>query len=78
MKTMNCRQLGGACDESFHADTFAEMAELSKQHGMEMFQRQDAGHLQAMEKMQELLKDPAAMNQWFEAKRKEFEALPES
>jgi hypothetical protein len=28
--------------------------------------------------MQELLKDPAAMNQWFEAKRKEFEALPES
>ncbi len=30
MKTMTCRQLGGACDKKFHAETFDEMAELSK------------------------------------------------
>lgn len=34
MKTMTCKQLGGACDKEFHAQTFEEMAELSKQHGM--------------------------------------------
>jgi len=29
MKTMNCRQLGGACDLDFTADSFEEMAEFS-------------------------------------------------
>jgi deoxyribodipyrimidine photolyase-like uncharacterized protein len=78
MKTMTCRQLGGACDTEFRAETFEEMAELSKQHGMEMFEKQDPAHLTAMEKMQELMKDQEEMNKWFESKRKEFEALPES
>ena len=39
MKTMTCRQLGGACELEFRANTFEEMAELSKKHGMEMFQK---------------------------------------
>jgi hypothetical protein len=25
MKTMNCKQLGGACDKEFQANTFEEM-----------------------------------------------------
>ena len=41
MKTMTCKQLGGACDKEFHANSFEEMAELSKRHGMEMFQKGD-------------------------------------
>lgn len=48
MKTMSCKQLGGACDLEFSANTFEEMAELSKQHGMEMFKNQDSAHLAAM------------------------------
>lgn len=78
MKTMTCRQLGGACDQEFHAETFEEMAEMSKQHGMEMYQRQDPGHLKAMEEMQELMKDPEKMKKWFESKQREFEELPDS
>ena len=39
MKIMNCKQLGGACDKEFHANSFEEIAEMSKQHGMEMFQK---------------------------------------
>ena len=78
MKTMTCKQLGGACDMAFKANTFEEIAELSKQHGMEMFQKQDADHLEAMQKIQELMKNPEEMNKWFESKRQEFEALPES
>lgn len=77
MKTMTCKQLGGACDKTFSANTFEELAELSKQHGMEMFQTQDADHLQAMQKVQAMMQNPAEMTQWFEAKRKEFEVLPE-
>ena len=30
MKTMTCKQLGGACDKEFHGNTFEEMAEQSK------------------------------------------------
>jgi len=78
MKKMNCKQLGGACEKEFHANTFEEIAELSKAHGMEMFQKQDQAHLEAMNKIQQLMKKPEAMVEWFENKKKEFEALPES
>ena len=77
MKTMTCKQLGGACDLEFHAETFDEMAELSKKHGMDMFNQGDQAHLEAMSKMQELMSSPGAMQTWFENKRKEFDALPE-
>ena len=77
MKTMTCKQLGGACDKQFQANSFEEIAELSKLHGMEMFQKQDAEHLDAMAKISELMKQPNAMQNWFEAKKKEFEKLAE-
>jgi len=77
MKTMTCKQLGGACDDEFHAETFDEIAEISKQHGMEMFQQKDEAHLKAMSKMQELIQKPEEMKKWFETKKKEFAALPE-
>ncbi len=77
MKTMNCNQLGGACEKEFHANTFEEIAEISKQHGMEMFQANDEAHLNAMKKMQELMETPEAMKTWFDNKKKEFDALPE-
>jgi hypothetical protein len=77
MKTMSCKQLGGACDMEFSANSFDEMAELSKQHGMEMFQKNDEAHLSAMNEMQQLMQKPEAMQAWFESKRNEFEAMPE-
>ena len=75
MKTMTCKQLGGACDLEFHANSFEEIAEMSKQHGMEMFQKGDEAHLKAMNEMQELMKSPEAMKNWFKDKRREFDAL---
>ena len=77
MKTMTCKQLGGACDRKFHATSFDEIAGMSKQHAMEMFQKKDAAHLKAMNEMQELMKKPEAMKEWFETKKKEFKTLPE-
>lgn len=78
MKTMSCKQLGGACDKEFRAETFEEIAELSKQHGMEMHQKHDSAHLEAMQNMQELMMDPDEMKKWFDSKRQEFNDLPES
>lgn len=78
MKTMTCNQLGGACDKEFHANTFDEISEMSKQHGMEMFQKNDEAHLKAMNKMRELMKteDSDAMKNWLKSKQEEFDALP--
>ena len=77
MKTMKCKQLGGACEKEFQADSFEEIAEMSKKHGMEMFENNDEAHLKAMSEMQELMKDPQAMKNWFESKKNEFDALPD-
>jgi predicted component of type VI protein secretion system len=74
---MTCRQLGGACDKKFQANSFEEIAEMSKQHGMEMFQKGDQEHLKAMDKIKELMQNPDAIKEWFENKKREFEALPE-
>lgn len=79
MKTMTCKQLGGpnTCKEEFHAETFEEMADLSKKHGMEMAEKTDKQHIKVMEKMKEGMNDPKAMKKWIEERQKEFDALPE-
>jgi hypothetical protein len=76
MKTMTCKELDGACDLEFHANTFEEIAEMSKRHGMEMFQKGDQAHLQAMNRMKDLMQSRDAMTKWIENKRREFEAKP--
>ena len=77
---MTCNQLGGACDMEFHANTFDEVSEMSKQHGMQMFQKNDEPHLQAMHKMRDLMQsaDSDAMQNWLKSKREQFEALPDN
>lgn len=77
MKTMTCKELGGACDLEFHANTFEEMARMSQDHGKEMFQKGDKPHLQAMSEMRNLMQSTDGMAKWMEGKRKEFEAKPD-
>ena len=77
MKSVTCKQLGGACDLVFEANTFKEVASLSQQHGMQMAKANDKAHLDAMEKMQVLMTDPQAMQQWMKDKEVMFNSLPE-
>lgn len=77
MKTMTCRQLGGACDQEFKADCFDDMAELIKAHGVEMFKKQDRPHLEAMQRVFALMHDPDFLQEWSDSKQKEFDALPD-
>jgi hypothetical protein len=78
MKTMTCKQLAGACDEEFHAETFEEMAETSKKHAMEMAEKGDEAHIKKMEEMMLLMDKPEEVKEWFEKVQKEFDALPEN
>jgi phosphatidate phosphatase PAH1 len=75
MKTMTCKQLGGACDKTFSADTFDEIVTMSKRHGMEMFEKNDKSHLDAMEEISVLIQDQSKMHEWFNQKKEEFNAL---
>jgi len=74
---MTCNQLGGACDKEFSANSFDEMAKMSKEHSMKMFQKNDEAHLAAKDAMLDLMKTPEAMQDWFNGKRNEFYGLPE-
>lgn len=76
MKKMSCRQLGGACDLEFRANTFEEMSKLSQKHAREMFAQGEKEHLKAMSQMADLMKKDGAMDAWMNEKRAAFEALP--
>ncbi|MDA9370267.1 DUF1059 domain-containing protein [Amylibacter sp.] len=75
MKTMTCKQLGGACNKTFSADTFDEIVTMSKRHGMEMFEKNDKSHLDAMEEISVLMQDQSKVHEWFNQKKEEFNAL---
>jgi len=77
MKKITCRELGGACNLVFEADTFSEVASLSQAHGMEMAKANDKAHLDAMSKMKALMNDPQAMQQWMQDKEELFNQLPD-
>lgn len=79
MKTMTCKQLGGPCEMEFHADSFEEMVEKSKNHGMEMYQKGDEAHIKVMNQMKENMKSqkPEDMKAWMEKRKEMFDALPE-
>ena len=72
---MTCKQLGGACDKEFTAETFEEIINMSKMHGMEMFSTGDANHLKAIGEIQKMMQTPEAMQAWMDEKKAVFESL---
>lgn len=67
--------LGGACDLEFEGATFEEVAQQSQVHGKEMAAKKDKAHLQAIEKMKELMAHPGAFEQWYAEKKAFFDTL---
>ena len=74
MKTMTCKELGGACDKEFTANTFEELVMMSKMHGMEMFQQQDVAHMAVIAEVTKLMSDPDAMEAWMKEKKALFDS----
>jgi hypothetical protein len=77
MKTMTCKQLGGACSKTFSAHTFDEIAMMVSKHARELVEQGDAAHTEAMNDMRKSMTSPETVNAWMNEKRKAFEALPE-
>jgi hypothetical protein len=75
MKTMTCKELGGACSQTFSANTFDEIAMMASKHGREMVQQGDVAHVNAMNEMRNAMTSPEAMNAWMDEKRNAFNAL---
>lgn len=76
MKMMTCKQLGGACDLEFKAETFQEMAAMSQAHGKDMFTKGDEAHLNAMKAKRAEMQIPGAMEKWMAEVEAQFNALP--
>jgi len=74
MKKMTCKELGGACDLVFEADTFEEIAEQSKAHGTEMWQTKEPTHMKAMEEMSAMMQKPEEMQKWMEERMEIFQS----
>ena len=74
---MTCEQLGGACHFKIQAENFSDMAALSRKHALEMIQKGDQAHQEAMRKMKELMQSSHAIDQWMKEKEKIFNTLLE-
>lgn len=77
MKTMTCKQLGGACDQPFSANTFDEIAKMVSMHAREKVQQGDAAHIEAMNDMRSMMTTPEAATAWMNEKRNAFNNLPD-
>jgi len=75
---MTCKELGGACDQTFSAATFDDIAMMVSKHAREKVQQGDAAHINAMNEMRSQMSSPDAMNAWMAEKREAFNALPDS
>ena len=77
MKTMTCKQLGGACDHTFSANSFDEIAMMVSKHAREKVQQGDAAHIEAMNEMRKSMTSQKAMDTWMDEKRTAFNSLPD-
>ena len=74
---MTCKDLGGACDQTFTANTFDEIAMMVSHHAREMVQQGDLAHIEAMNAMRANMTSPEAMARWMDEKQKAFDESPD-
>jgi hypothetical protein len=76
MKTMTCKQLGGACDLPLTGDTADEVIHAQDRHLKEVVAAGDTGHESALKEMSGRWKHPIAGMGWYRQVKKDFAALP--
>ena len=77
MKTMTCRQLGGACDLELHGGTADDVIKAQDKHLKDVVAAGDEAHEQALADMKGRWKNPIAGMGWYRRTKREFAALPE-
>jgi len=77
MKTMTCRQLGGACDVPLTGETGDEVIKAQDQHLKDIVASGDTEHEKALKEMKGRWKHPVAGMGWYKQVKRDFAALPE-
>jgi predicted small metal-binding protein len=74
MKTMTCRELGGACDLELRGATADEVIKLQDKHLNEVVADGDAAHQEALSQMKARWKRPVSGMKWYRSTKREFAA----
>jgi predicted small metal-binding protein len=77
MKTMTCRQLGGACDLPLRGESADEVIKAQDRHLREVVAAGDTDHEDALSAMKGRWKHPVKGMGWYKGTKKEFAELPE-
>jgi len=77
MKTMTCKQLGGACDLPLHGDTADEVIKAQDRHLKEAVASGDDSHEGALKEMKGRWKHPISGMGWYKQTKRDFADLPE-
>jgi hypothetical protein len=75
MKTMTCRQLGGACDLQLRGETADDVIKAQDRHLKDAVKAGDGSHDQAHQDMKGRWKHPVASMGWYRDTKKAFAEL---
>jgi Protein of unknown function (DUF1059) len=77
VKTMTCRQLGGACDLRLTGETADDVIKAQDKHLREAVAAGESDHEPALAAMKGRWKHPIKGMGWYKDTKKAFAALPE-
>lgn len=77
MKTMTCRQLGGACDLALSGETADAIIHAQDKHLNDIVASGDVAHQAAQKDMKGRWKHPIKGMGWYKQTKRDFEALLE-
>ncbi len=76
MKTMSCRQLGGACDVAHRGEDANEIIHAQDQHLKDAVAAGQADHEAALKDMKGRWRRPRSGMKWYKQVQRDFAALP--
>lgn len=76
MKSMTCRQLGGACELAHHGDDANEIIKAQDQHLRDAVAAGNMDHDPALKAMKGRWRRPVSGMKWYRQVQRDFEALP--
>ncbi len=76
MKTMTCRQLGGACDLALSGDDHNEIIHAQDRHLRDAVAAGSADHEPALRDMKARWRRPVSGMKWYRQVQRDFDALP--
>jgi predicted small metal-binding protein len=77
MKTMTCRQLGGACDLELRGEDHNEVIQAQDQHLKDAVAAGQTDHEPALKEMKARWRKPVSGMKWYKQVERDFAALPD-